>query len=496
MSHLRADRLADLAAGRLSESALASAQTHLADCERCQGALARIEAGRLAMAEIKETKAPELGWDSIGARVYWTTSSEQRARGRERRRGWRWPAFGVAAVAAVAAVSLWGLGSEEQPAETMQATESLPVEPQEMNPSQVEEMVELLSGLVTFAQGDVRVGGQPLDFDQEIAVGAQLSAGEGGLVVQFGEHSAFRLAAQSKLRVTRFDTKRIELDVVGVVDVDITRRLPGQEFVVRAGEHEVVVRGTAFRVEYNEGSLGVSCTRGQVVVTGEDDMVPVPAGQAFRVLSEAWDEASLQARPMDAEALQALDRAMVMPMLPAWSERELLSEATTVLEVSAAPTQSVAIDGVSIAQGSFFLRAMSGRHQVALMDASGEPASETWVDGIAGQRLAMNVTTAPRKPKAPMGAGKARGLRRGQMQAALEKSQRTDRCLAPLAKQGLADGSFVVFDIGVNADGSQDYLNVLDTNLSPIIVKCMRKAVDAESLPEGPIAGFRLRLSF
>jgi hypothetical protein len=358
-------------------------------------------------------------------------------------------------------------------------------------------MVEVLSGLVTFAQGDVRVGSQPLDFDNEIQVGAQLSAGEGGMVVQFGNHSAFRLAAHSSLRVTRFDSKRVELDLIGMVDVDITRRLPGQEFVIRAGDHEVVVRGTKFRVEYSEGSLGVSCTRGKVVVRGDDDqMVAVAAGQAFRVLSEAWHEASLQARPMDPDALRALDKAMDMPMLPAWSERELLSEATTVLEVHADPEERIAIDGVHVAEGSFFLRTMSGRHQVALMDSEGEPASEQWVDGVAGSRQSMNVVTPATNGHAAMGAGKARTLRRGQMEAALDKSHNTARCLAPLAKQGLIDGSFVVFDLGINADGSQDYLNVVDTNLSPVIVKCIRHAVDSQSLPAGPMAGFRLRLSF
>ena len=40
----------------------------------------------------------------------------------------------------------------------------------------------------------------------------------------------------------------------------------GQRFVVRAGEREVVVRGTAFRVGYRNSNLAVSCIRGKVAV--------------------------------------------------------------------------------------------------------------------------------------------------------------------------------------------------------------------------------------
>lgn len=495
MKHLRAERLAELTAGRLTTRAHEEATAHLQGCQGCRASLARIEAGRLAMAEIKELKSPDLGWDSIGARIYWTTSSEQRAKGRDPSLRWRRARLGAAVVVAVAAVSLWTIHEQDKIAEA-------PVESPELQAPVAPLVTELvqpavvLSGLVTFAQGDVRVGGQPLDFDQEIAVGAQLSVGEGGLVVQFGEHSAFRLASQSELRVQRFDSQRVELAVVGAVNVDITRRLPGQEFVVVAGEHEVVVRGTAFRVEYSDGSLGVSCTRGKVVVTRDDDMVPVPAGQAFGVLSEGWDAASLQASPMDPAELRALDLAMYMPMLPAWSDRRGLAGTTTVLEVSAGATQRVAIDGVNVAEGSFFLRAMSGRHQVALMDAKGALVDELWVDGAAGRRQSMNVAKPVAAVKTTLNLRKARSLRRQQMHAALKKGQRTSRCLAPLVKQGLSDGSFVVFDLGVNTDGSQDYLNVVESNLGSATVACLRHAVDAESLPRGPAAGFRLRLSF
>jgi hypothetical protein len=363
----------------------------------------------------------------------------------------------------------------------------------------VAEAEALSAGLITFAQGDVRLGDEPLRFDHEVVAGTQLSAGQGGLVVQFGDRSAFRLAANSTLEVRRFDSKRIELSVVGTVDVDITRRSPGQEFVVVAGDHEVVVRGTAFRVEFNKGELGVVCTRGKVVVSGGGGMVPVPAGQALRIIQEGWQEASLQAAPVDPERLRALDAAMYMPMLPAWSDRKLLIDATTILEVSASSEQRVAIDGVAVAEGSFYLRAMSGRHQVALMDASGEIRDQEWINSSGGSSKSLDLAqvAAPIAEPNDSGSGReAKKLRRNQLLAALKKAHRTERCLVSLAKLGLKDGSFAEFEVGVTVNGSQDYLNLRDSNLSPVVVKCLRSAIDAENLPNGPAAGFRFRLKF
>jgi hypothetical protein len=459
------------------------------------------------MSEIKEQEAPELGWESIAARVYWSTSSEQRAKERTVAKRRKAPAFAIAAVAAVGAVSLWSYtGSDEQaaaPAPDQPLALVAPAGP-EAAPgtpatAPIAAAVEALSaGLVTFAQGDVRAGDQPLPFDLEIVAGTHLAAGEGGLVVQFGDRSAFRLAAHSSLEVRRFDSKRIELAVVGTVDVDITRRSPGQEFVVVAGEHEVVVRGTAFRVEFAEGKLGVSCTRGKVVVSGDEVMVPVPAGQALRIVQEGWEQASLQAKPIDPERLRALDAAMYMPMLPVWSDRQLLVKATTVLEVSAPAEQRIAIDGVAVAEGSFFLRSMSGRHQVALMDRSGQIRDKEWIDSAGGGSKSVNLAqaTAPVARVISGNSREAQKLRRGQMMAGLDKAQRTDRCLASLAKQGLKDGAFAEFEVGVTADGSQDYLTLRESNLSPVVVKCLRSAIDAQILPSGPAAGFRFRLTF
>lgn len=497
MSHLPATRLAALAAGSLNDTRRAKAEAHVEACAQCRAALTRIEAGRVGMAAIKDSEAPELGWESIAARIYWSTSSEQRARSRRAARAWRRPAFTVAALASLAALSLWRFGESEGADDSQVSAASPELTPVAASPA-ISEVATRLAGMITFAQGDVRVDDKALHFDDRVATGTRLQAGEGGLVVQFGDKSAFHLSANSSLELRRFDSERIELVLVGSVDVDLTERPPGQEFVVIAGGNQVVVRGTAFRVAYQDQALDVSCTRGKVVVTNGVTMVPVPAGQALRVWKDAWREASLRARPIDPEALQALDDAMYMPMLPAWSERKLLVDATTILEVSASEQQRVAVDGIAVAEGSFYLRTMRGRHQVALVDDEGELHEAEWVDGSAGVRASLNLVarSEPSAEKPRRTSARDAQIRSGQMLLALDKSKRTTRCLSSLAKQGLMAGSFAEFEIGVTADGIQEYLNLADSNLSSVVVKCLRRAIDVETLPRGPATAFSFRLDF
>lgn len=491
MSHVAAHRLADLDAGLLSDAEAASVQRHVDRCSTCREALLRIVAGRAAMASIKEESAPELGWDHIGARIYWSTSSEQRARGRNRRSPWMLPVLGGVSAAAIVAVGMWATSGDERPESAAIPSRRVPAPP--VVASKSRRAPERLSGMVTFSQGEVQADGEALVFDSTVGVGKSFSTGQGRLVVQFGEHSAFRVGAHSQLELRRFDSERIELRVVGMVDVDITRRLPGQDFVVVAGEHEVVVRGTAFRVEFREGELGVSCTRGKVVVTDGDDEVNVPAGQVFRVLSEAWNEAALRAAPLDSKALGSLSQSMHMPMLPVWKPEHPLSDHTAVIEVSAAPGQAVAVDGVAVSEGDFMLRAMSGRHQISLVDGDGVVADGEWVSAAAGERASARVSLTPEPGR--IGA-KSRRLRKQQLLRAVDAAGRATRCLAPLAKQGLMQGSYLLFEVGINPDGSQRYLNVVDSNLSPFIQRCLRRAVDAELLPAGPATDFQFRLSF
>lgn len=496
MRHVPAHRLAALCRDALPKGELAKARAHIADCDRCQSQLERIASGQSAMRDIARQGGPELGWDHIAARVYWSTSSERRLKTRHARPAWVLPVAGSISAAAIAAAALWAWKANPGSARSAAESSAGVIAPGDVRvaetvaPQEQTSSLSELTGVLSFAQGEVKIDGADLDFDQLLQVGATLKTGSGRAVVQFGEQSAFRVAEQSLLRIRRFDRARIELHIDGVVDVDITRRLNGQEFVVVAGGHEVLVRGTAFRVEHRDGEIGVSCTRGEVVVTDGEDRVRVPAGQAFRVLSSAWQQAALRSLPIDSQELRNLDRAMQMPMLPSWDQTRPLRGYESVIEVQASPDQLIAVDGVTISSGSFTLRSPGGRHQLATVDEQGELGSVQWLELGESQRGEARI--AP--PEAPAAGRRSAALRRNQMRTQLGK--RADACLKPLAKKGLVQGSYLVFDVGINADGSHSYLNVRDSNLSPMIQRCFRDALDAGELPAGPEASFRLKLSY
>jgi hypothetical protein len=68
--------------------------------------------------------------------------------------------------------------------------------------------------------------------------------------------------------------------------------------------------------------------------------------------------------------------------------------------------------------------------------------------------------------------------------------------MSPLAKRDLVAGSYVLFDVGVNSDGSQGHLNVVRSNVPPDVERCLRGVVDAAALPVGPEATVRFKLAF
>ncbi|MCP4445439.1 MAG: FecR domain-containing protein [Myxococcales bacterium] len=496
--HLAGDELADLSRGRLGKAKAARARAHLGDCERCLQSEQRVLAGLEVMAELPKQEAPDLAWDHIGARVYWGTSSERRARertsstsGRRVRLGF----FGLGAAAVVGSAVFWGLGTRVESSGAEIAVQSAPGPALDEGSAVAvpTSKPDAVVGAVVFAQGVVRARGQAAEqeFDLQVPVvaGAEFTTGTGRLVIQFGSSSAFRIAPNSTLSIDRFDSERIALRIVGQVDVDITRRLPGQEFAVVAGHHEVQVRGTAFRVDYSGGELGVLCIRGKVVVSDGDHGVHVPAGQRFEIL-QGLQDATLRALPIDAAALDALGRAMKMPMLAQWQPEGGIVASTAILEIESAADLGIAVDGDYIADGAFRLRASTGDHEVALVDRDGGIARGRVLHAGAGKRTQARLVL----PSKPSLAGRA--LRKRQLTVAVANSPRTDRCLARLSKQGLLSGAYLSLEVGINKDGTQSYLNLLDSNLSPAIQACLRDVVDAQHLPKGSAASFRLRLSY
>ena len=257
--HVSGADLADLSRGTLGLAPASRARAHVDGCPRCQASLLRVERGLAAMAQVSEQDAPELAWDHIGARVYWSTSSERRAKERRsqpRAGQWRVALVGAAGAALVAGGVVWGLGPGPQ-ASPKPDTAAL-VQPSSPQPTHSQfsgrAEPEAVEGSIVFARGPVLSRGHVVSINEPVVAGSRFSTDEGELVLQFGANSAFRIAPHSNLAIERLDAERIALRIEGRVDVDITRRRPGQQFAIIAGEHEVQVRGTAFRVDYVRAS--------------------------------------------------------------------------------------------------------------------------------------------------------------------------------------------------------------------------------------------------
>ena len=207
-------------------------------------------------------------------------------------------------------------------------------------------------------------------------------------------------------------------------------------------------------------------------------------------MSDAWGDADLRALPIDPDALKALEVAMQMPMLPVWTDAHRIAESTALLELDSGSDLGIAVDGAFVAGGAFTLRTTIGEHEVALVDSDGGLTQSRRVDGALGEPTQAHL----QPPSKPLVAG--REVRKRQLTAALAASPRPALCLAQLAKQGLLEGAYLELDVGLNEDGTQNHLNLLDSNLSPAIQACLRDAVDAERLPPGSATSFRFRLSY
>jgi ferric-dicitrate binding protein FerR (iron transport regulator) len=495
--HVAPHRWADAAAGRLSSAQVAKLEAHAAKCARCAEARDRVLAAREAFDDIRDQEAPQLGWDHIGARVYWVTSSERRAAGRntDDRRFAPWLAFAGAGVLALVAVVVVGISAgwftsteSAAPVAEGRAEDRAPAQPPApaavRDDSVDEEPAAQLRGVVTFAKGDVSVNGAPLSFDEPIGVGLRLSTGQGSVAVQFGAGTGFRLAEDSELLVRSFDERNIELVLDGEIALDIARRANDQRLAVLAGERTVTVRGTAFRVTHRKGALDVTCSRGHVVVSDRDGQLDVKAGESLHL--DFGDQVlKANARHLRAREIEALDKELTVPMLPAWTDTDALFATSAALDLAAPADAAVKVDGIEYGTGAFALRVMSGRHHV---ETRGQPGE--WVDLGAGERQ-----VALRAPP-PASSSK---LRRRQVARALEKRAEKIRqlCLRREETQGILNGSYVVLDIGVERDGSLGHLNIDEHNISSESAACVRDEVDHRlNLSAGPQATVRYRLAY
>jgi hypothetical protein len=499
MGHVAPHRWADAAAGRLSESALAKAERHAADCERCARQRDRVMSTREQLEDIRDTETPSLHWDHIGARIYWVTSSERRAaerrQGDERRLRPAYVGIAAAVFATLAVAGGW-LAYDHFSASDVVADEPAPPAPvPSVTPEPEVRSVKVavaspgkaLQGVVVYARGEVEVAGAPLDFDRPIRVGDRISTRVGKVSVQFGGGDGFVVPKHSTVTIKSFSERNIELLVKGEVYVDVSHN-PSRHLAVIAGGRQVLVKGTAFQVGHRAGRLDVSCTRGRVIVSDGSAEVDVRAGHRLHLDSKGSISAMAASR-MTADVLAAMHKRSAVPMLPVWNAAlDSLMGSTSTLRI-AAPT-AVKVDGVEVGHGSFSLRVMSGRHHVQAKGGAGGWSKGKWLDLGAGTDISTRIRPEPSE------SASGRVTRRRQLQRALTRSSRLRGCLRPLQKQGLVEGSFVVLDIGIDQRGRIAHLNMLRSNLPSGVVRCIRTVVDQVDFPDGPRASVRYRLGF
>ncbi len=401
--HIAPHRLADAVAGRASWRELSRVERHVARCARCAAAHERLERARLAMADIASQPAPDLGWDHIGVRVYWSTSSARHKALRERRSGWwRQPsalaglsALGLAAAAGFA-LTLWS--SQGEWVEVSPPVASVPVADMAGRPVATPTAAAAaevpagppLRGLVTFASGAVSVDGAeprplghgadvPALFSSAIVRGAHLRTGAGRLLVQFGLDSGLALQPGSSVRLRKFDDREIEIAVEeGAVEVEVSHRRQGQTFTVVAGRHSVKVLGTAFQVTHRAGDFDVQCARGQVLVSDGASQQAVSEGEQLQVLQRSLLGSALR-QLIDRQRLAAMKRDLAQPLLLAWTESPALFDTSATVELAAPAGRAVRVDGVRVGAGSFALRVMSGRHQLQVAGEGGIFGRSAWI---------------------------------------------------------------------------------------------------------------------
>jgi hypothetical protein len=474
--HIPPHRFADADAGTLTTRERAVIDSHVRECSRCADARTRVRDAREAMLAMAEDEPEDMRWDHIGAQIYWKTAADRRVHTGAGRRSWILAAAAVATAAAGAAG--YALLRDQPAADDTRAVAPAPAPEPAPAPAPLP-AAEPMLGVVTVASGDIALDGAPLEFDALIETGHTLATSAGARVtVQFDADSALTLGPDSTLSFAAFDTGSIRLDVTGTVAVRLERRAPEQQFAIVAGSREVVVRGTVFRVGHRADRLEVACTRGRVAVLEGDAVTEVAAGEHLSVF-DALARAGV-ARPIAPEQLAALDESLRAPVLPTWSGARDALAASSRIDVQAIAGNAVEIDGIGIGigfgggAGGVAVRVAPGRHHVELGAEHGQ-----WIEVGAG---AVHPVVARVERKRP-----ARSVRAPQLDAQLDKRVgRLAQCGRTLAAHGIARGSYVKLEVGVNADGSQGYLNIRDYNVPSEVAECVRDVVDEIDFPRGP----------
>ncbi|HEX7699141.1 MAG TPA: FecR domain-containing protein, partial [Kofleriaceae bacterium] len=469
---------------------------HAATCTKCDRARVRVQRVSDTFPILRHKAPPELGWDSIRARVHWAVSKAKRATGEQPMAHRRWLPILVGAVA-VAAGGLgvyWVKGSSVAPVVATHAPEpATPVTP--VTPATP------VIALVSRISGDVMIDGAHLDatatFKSPLGTGTVLATGDGRVDLQFGEASAFALGPHSTLELRSFDSDTIELVVDGAVDLEVAPRTKHQRFFVVAGDATVEVRGTRFAVKHDATGTLVSCQHGLVAVRANGatttELAVGTARKAFVPAGHAITES--RAVPLTAEELTTL--AVTAPWAtPGWNP-DFAARTASLDVVAAAPCRAVRIDGIELGAAPFAMRATPGRHTIEAADSTGRFRRAGWVDVSANAPArfeAMPIESpAAAPPNGAVGSVSAIATRKRELTTGLDHA-RLHQCTRRLAKSGLTD-TFVQIEITIDASGAVNVLNIIDTDLPSDTAQCVHDALADVHFAAGSAASWRQKLT-
>ena len=475
---------ADAFAGRLDAAARAELERHADECPRCAKARAAVRRTSDTFPTIRTQQPPELGWDTVRARVHWSVSTAKHSKVTMRRFP-RVPKLGIALGAcalAAGAVSVYVVSSRT--AHHAPTVSHTPIAPSP-HPAALTALVSRLAGDVMI--DGIRPASASAAFEHPLLAGTVLATGNGRIDVQFGEASAFALGPRSTLEVRKLDAETIELAVEGVVDVDVAPRAKGQRFFIIAGDQTVEVRGTRFSVTHDPHGTRVACQHGLVAVSDAHNPGSLEVGAA-RTAFVAADHALTDAHavPLTADELGQLAKATPWTT-PGWNPDLAIHSAP--LEITTVGKRDVRVDGIELGEAPLQMRVMPGRHTIETADAAGRFRRAGWVDVNAAHAAKFEALPAIYEPVAPSASIVQR---RHQFSAGIDH-ERLRACTRRLAKSGLTDT--VQIEISVDQFGAVNVLNVIDTDLPADTATCVHDVLSDVRFSAGPAATWRDKIA-
>lgn len=485
MRHVQPHRWNDLWAGRVPDGERVKMERHAEGCPACARTRERVTRASDSFAPIKAQASPDLSWDSIRARIHWSTSKERRTQpaaptSRASRLAWAGGALAAAAGIALLLGPSGPLRAHEQP-----VASALPAHGSAVGMPAPAHTPAALAGLVSRASGEIMLDGVRVTdlFARQLGAGSVLATGDGRVDVQFGDESAFALGPRSTLELRSFDNDTIELAVEGTIDVTVAARAPHQRFVVLAGERTVEVRGTQFRVVHDSASTTVACRHGLVAVRDPHGEIAVAAARRVQIAA-GHELAAERPVPLSVDELASLAQATPLA-LPMW-DRATLSRDSAPLEIATAGRREVRVDGVELGLAPLRIRVLPGRHTVEAADSAGRYRRAGWVDVAAGGKPAR--VEVPAEPPRTSGVLE----RRRQLKAGIDHA-RIAQCMRSIARAGMT-GTYVQVELSVDPTGAVGFLNVIDTDLPSTTSHCIRDVLADVRFGAGAQATWRERV--